>query len=93
MTKILFISHYFPPAGGAGVQRAEKFVRYLPCEGFLPSVIAGPASIKDPWDPKDPTLTALIPSELSVYHVEGCPPDSAKSYRRVPGGLRYLSLL
>ena len=27
--KLLLVSHHFPPMGGAGVQRALKFVRYL----------------------------------------------------------------
>lgn len=36
--KILIITYYWPPAGGPGVQRWLKFVKYLPEFGFQPIV-------------------------------------------------------
>lgn len=36
--KILIITYYWPPAGGPGVQRWLKFVKYLPEFGFEPIV-------------------------------------------------------
>ena len=30
MKKVLIIAYYWPPAGGPGVQRWLKFVKYLP---------------------------------------------------------------
>tara|TARA_A100001015_G_scaffold258688_1_gene302104 strand:- start:1756 stop:3045 length:1290 start_codon:yes stop_codon:yes gene_type:complete len=36
--KILIISYYWPPAGGPGVQRWLKFVKYLPEFGWEPTV-------------------------------------------------------
>lgn len=36
--KVLIISYYWPPAGGSGVQRALKFVKYLPEMGWDPIV-------------------------------------------------------
>ena len=30
MKKVLIITYYWPPAGGPGVQRWLKFVKYLP---------------------------------------------------------------
>ncbi len=36
---VLVIAYFFPPLGGAGVQRSLKFVKYLPDEGWDPSVI------------------------------------------------------
>ncbi|WP_190808567.1 glycosyl transferase family 1 [Flagellimonas sp. S3867] len=38
MRKILVITYYWPPAGGPGVQRWLKFVKYLPDFGFQPIV-------------------------------------------------------
>ncbi len=38
MKKVLIISYYWPPAGGSGVQRALKFVKYLPEMGWEPIV-------------------------------------------------------
>ena len=39
MKKVLIISYYFPPAGGAGVQRTVKFVKYLPDFGWQPELL------------------------------------------------------
>ena len=36
--KILIISYYWPPAGGPGVQRWLKFIKYLPNFGWEPTV-------------------------------------------------------
>jgi hypothetical protein len=34
MKKLLVVAYYFPPAGGSGVQRASKFCKYLPENGW-----------------------------------------------------------
>lgn len=39
MKKVLIITYYWPPSGGAGVQRSLKFVKYLPEFGIEPIVI------------------------------------------------------
>lgn len=36
--KVLIVSYYWPPAGGPGVQRWLKFVKYLPDFGYEPHV-------------------------------------------------------
>jgi len=36
--KVLIITYYWPPAGGPGVQRWLKFVKYLPDFGFEPHI-------------------------------------------------------
>jgi glycosyltransferase involved in cell wall biosynthesis len=71
MTKVLFIAYFFPPAGGAGVQRTQKFVQYLPDEGFLPVVITGPTSPDHRWTPHDRTLMSSIPDGVPVHRVDG----------------------
>ncbi|KAF2518654.1 glycosyltransferase family 4 protein [Flavobacterium salilacus subsp. salilacus] len=38
MKKVLIITYYWPPAGGPGVQRWLKFVKYLPDYGIEPIV-------------------------------------------------------
>ncbi|HYD90190.1 MAG TPA: glycosyl transferase family 1, partial [Flavobacterium sp.] len=38
MSKVLIITYYWPPAGGPGVQRWLKFVKYLPDFGIEPIV-------------------------------------------------------
>ena len=39
MIRLLVVAYYFPPAGGAGVQRATKWVKYLPEMGIEPVVL------------------------------------------------------
>lgn len=71
----IFLTYYFPPVGGSSVQRAHKFARYLPEEGYLPIVIAGPLNRKDPWAQIDPTLSMGTHSEVLVNRVESNPPN------------------
>lgn len=39
MKKILIITYYWPPSGGAGVQRWLKFSKYLPEFGYTPVIL------------------------------------------------------
>ena len=39
MKKVLIIAYYWPPAGGAGVQRVLKFAKYLPKFGWEPVIL------------------------------------------------------
>ena len=38
--RALVIAYYFPPLGGAGVQRTLKFVKYLPEFGWRATVVS-----------------------------------------------------
>jgi hypothetical protein len=38
MKKVLIITYYWPPSGGAGVQRWLKFAKYLPQYGWEPII-------------------------------------------------------
>lgn len=62
MRKILVIAYYWPPAGGPGVQRWLKFVKYLPDFGFEPIVYV-------PENPNYPIVDEKLVSEV---------PDSVK---------------
>ena len=70
MRKVLFISHFFPPTGGAGVQRSVKFVKYLPSLGYLPLVLTGAGRSPSKWTPEDESLTRDIPAEVPVFRAE-----------------------
>jgi glycosyltransferase involved in cell wall biosynthesis len=84
MIRILFISYYFPPVGGTGVQRAQKFVQYLPEEGFLPVVITGPVPRKDRWAPVDPTMSEKVSPMIPVHRVtEPTPPAPSRLRSRL----------
>lgn len=56
--KILIITYYWPPAGGPGVQRWLKFVKYLPDFGFQPVVYI-------PENPTYPIRDANLIKEIS----------------------------
>ena len=34
MKRLLLITYYFPPCGGAGVQRWVRILKYLPAKGW-----------------------------------------------------------
>lgn len=64
MKKVLIISYYFPPVGGAGVQRVLKFVKYLPQLGWEPIVL----TVKNIQYPAyDSSLLEEIPKETKMY--------------------------
>lgn len=63
MKKVLIIAYYWPPAGGPGVQRWLKFVKYLPDFGIKPFVYVP----KNPSYPiTDETLNRELPHSLKV---------------------------
>jgi glycosyltransferase involved in cell wall biosynthesis len=69
MRKILFIAYHFPPAGGGGVQRSLKFVKYLPESGYLPVVLTIEAPDDRRWTPTDQALLDEVPEAVKVHRV------------------------
>jgi glycosyltransferase involved in cell wall biosynthesis len=67
--KILQIAYHYPPMGGAGVQRALKFSKYLPLHGITPVVLAG----FDPHYVQDGSLLSDVPAGLEVHRVKSSP--------------------
>lgn len=57
--KVLIITYYWPPAGGPGVQRWLKFVKYLPEFGIDPIVYC-------PENPSYPIIDKSLASEVSA---------------------------
>ena len=57
--KILIITYYWPPAGGPGVQRWLKFVKYLPDFGIQPVVYI-------PDNPTYPIIDTNLEKEVSA---------------------------
>jgi len=61
--KVLIITYYWPPAGGSGVQRWLKFVKYLQDFGITPLVY----TVENPDYPiLDDTLKSEIPEGVEV---------------------------
>ncbi len=64
MKKVLIITYYWPPAGGPGVQRWLKFVKYLG-EYDIEPVVYVPENAHYPI--QDATLSEEIPKNLKLY--------------------------
>ncbi|HET8736128.1 MAG TPA: glycosyltransferase family 4 protein [Pricia sp.] len=64
MKKVLIITYYWPPAGGPGVQRWLKFVKYLRDFGVEPVVYVP----ENPHYPiEDTSLEKEIPKDTTIY--------------------------
>jgi len=61
--KVLIITYYWPPAGGSGVQRWLKFVKYLPGFDVEPVIY----TVQDPkYALMDKTLEKEIPKNIEI---------------------------
>lgn len=82
LRRVLFLTYYFPPSGGPGVQRALKFVRYLPDFGWLPTVLTvRPEAAAYPA--LDPALAAEVPAAVPVERTAAWDPYAL--YARLQG--------
>lgn len=64
MKKVLIITYYWPPAGGPGVQRVLKFVKYFKKFNWEPIVL----TVENGSYPAiDETLLEEIPNDCKVY--------------------------
>ena len=64
--RVLYITYYWPPAGGPGSIRAVKFARYLPRYGWGPEVV----TVKKGEFPYiDTSLAADLPDDIPVHRV------------------------
>ena len=66
MKKVLLITYYFPPSGGAGVQRWLKTIKYLPEFGVEAIVLTVDPAVAS-YPQVDESLCADVPSSLKVY--------------------------
>jgi len=64
------IAHPFPPAGGGGVQRTCKLVKYLPAFGWSPVVLTTQAGLyRRRFGLEDRSLAAEIPPSVEIVRV------------------------
>jgi glycosyltransferase involved in cell wall biosynthesis len=66
MNKVLIITYYWPPSGGAGVQRWLKFSKYLPEFGWEPIILTVDPDYAT-YPVIDSSLKNDIPVNLRVY--------------------------
>jgi glycosyltransferase involved in cell wall biosynthesis len=63
---VLIITYYWPPSGGAGVQRWLKFSKYLPAFGWTPFILTVDPEFAA-YPVTDNSLTGELPSSVKVY--------------------------
>ncbi len=69
MRRVLYLTYYYAPSGGSGVQRSVKLTRYLERHGWQPTVVTvDPEAAAFPE--RDETLLADVPPGV---HVERTP--------------------
>lgn len=64
--KVLIVTYYWPPSGGAGVQRWLKFAKYLPEFGWEP-IILTVDPVYAAYPVTDYSLVNDLPASLKVY--------------------------
>ncbi|HEX2969099.1 MAG TPA: hypothetical protein VHO46_08320 [Bacteroidales bacterium] len=64
--KVLIITYYWPPSGGAGVQRWVKFAKYMPEFGWEPIILTVDRAYAA-YPVTDSTLLSEIPVSLQVF--------------------------
>ena len=69
MKTILLITYYFPPSGGAGVQRWLKTINYLPQAGVETIVLTVDPTVAS-YPQIDESLCNDIPSNIKVYRTK-----------------------
>lgn len=68
---VLALSYYFPPAGGPGVQRILKFVKYFPSHGWRPVVLT---VRQGAYPAHDPSLKDDVPPAAVVHRTPSLDP-------------------
>jgi glycosyltransferase involved in cell wall biosynthesis len=73
--RVLAVSYFFPPIGGAGVQRNLRLASHLSEQGVEMAVLTGPAEVSSLWTPHDARLAAELPSEIALHRIEESEPS------------------
>jgi glycosyltransferase involved in cell wall biosynthesis len=80
--RLLVLTYYWPPSGGAGVQRCLKWVKYLPALGVEPTVITvDPDQASYPV--RDESLLREVPPSVRVIRTATLEPF--ESYQKLTG--------
>jgi len=90
MKKCLLITYVFPPSGGVGVQRALKFIKYLPQWGWE-AVVVTPKTPSTPL--KDVSYLKDLPADLRLHRLPTLEPSASigqdTPIHTSPGGLAW----
>lgn len=73
MKRVLFVSYYFPPSGGSGVQRTSKFVKYLPEFGWEATILTVDPNYAA-YSDLDVSIESDIPQETRIIRTHARDP-------------------
>jgi len=68
--RVLVLAYFFPPLGGAGVQRTLKFVKYLSTLGWDATVVSTRSRL---YPARDPSLLEEVPETTRVIRTAALP--------------------
>ena len=81
--RCLVVTYYFPPIGGAGVQRVTKLIKYLSRDGWKFTVVT--AREYGSFQPEDDSQLAELPEDIKIIFVDSELPLSGKiNLKKVP---------
>jgi glycosyltransferase involved in cell wall biosynthesis len=81
--RVLVVAYAFPPVGGAGVQRVQKLVKYLPLYGVTPSVL----TVANPSVPvRDDSLERDLPKAIEIVRAPTLEPGYGAKERALRAG-------
>ena len=83
MPRALVLAYYYPPLGGAGVQRTTKLLKHLPAFDWEAVVVTGPDDAGVAWAPPDLALASDVPFSLVAERVPGSPRKEPRGRRRL----------
>jgi hypothetical protein len=68
--RVLALSYFYPPIGGAGVQRNLRLTTHLSELGVELTVVTGAAKSESRWSPHDASLAASTSPEIKVRRIQ-----------------------
>lgn len=80
--RLLVLTYYWPPSGGAGVQRTLKFVKHLPAFGVEPTVVTVDPT-QGAYPVLDESLLAEVPPGVQVLRTGTSEPFG--NYKKLTG--------
>lgn len=80
--RCLITAYYFPPTGGAGVQRIVKLIKYLARKGWQFTVITADENSR--FQPLDPSLLEELPDKLKIIRIPAELPGGRSGLFKLP---------
>ncbi len=80
--RCLITAYYFPPTGGAGVQRIVKLIKYLARKGWRFTVVTADENSR--FQPLDPSLLEELPDTIKTIRIPAELPGGRSGLFKLP---------